>query len=74
MSFLIFTLQNVQKEKMEVKIKEKIYFIFILCNGLEKNVMAHKNKLLVVLTLTSVQALLKLTHYSEIQSTQTTFI
>ena len=52
--------------------KEKIYFIFILCNGLQKNVMAHKNKLHVVLTLISVQALLKLTHYSEIQSTQTT--
>ena len=41
---------------------------------MEKNEMAHKNKLLVVLTLISVQALLKLTHYSEIQSTQTTFI
>ena len=40
---------------MEVKMKENIYFIFILCNGLEKNVMAHKKKLHVALTLISIK-------------------
>ena len=56
LSLRIFALQNVQKEKkMEEKRNEKIYFIFILCNGLEKNVMAYKNKLHVVLTLISIK-------------------
>ena len=35
--------------------KEKIYFIFIHCNGLGKNVMAYKYKLHVVLTLISIK-------------------
>ena len=35
--------------------KEKIYFIFIHCNGLEKNEMEYKTKLHVVLTLISVK-------------------